>query len=198
MKRWVPLVIIFFVFLIACGEKADQPAPTEKVEEVKEEVKVDPKAEKLAKFAAELQETAKVGVEITWEKSEELAKTLLLVLPETTGDLAGMEWEISCSKNKDEGDMLFAANLNRKKGEETETGMWFHILYNPHLTKEDRDEYGTEVFEGFKATVSPNEHLWVLVNNMELRAVAEAEDFKNDAKIKAVLQGFNLKEIAKF
>ena len=195
MKRWVPLVIIFFVFLIGCGEKAEQQAPPK---EVKKEVKVDPKVEKLAKFGAELKETAKVGVEISWEKSEELAKTLLLVLPETTGDLAGMEWEMSCSKNKDEGDMLFTANLNRKKGEETETAMWFHILYNPHLTKEERDDYGTETFEGFKATVAEKAHLWVLVNNTEIRGVADAEDFKDDAKIKAVLQKFNFKEIEKF
>ena len=137
-------------------------------------------------------------MEVSWEKSEELAKKLLLVLPETTGDLAGMEWELSCSKNKDEGDMLFVANLNRKKGEETEMAMWFHIIYNPHLTQEERDDYGAETFEGFKATISPNQHLWVLVNNMELRGVAEAEDFKNDAKLQAVLKAFDLKEIAKF
>ena len=199
MKRWIPLVIVFlvFVFLSDCGEKAEQqkPAPPKAA---KKTVKVDPKAEKLAIFAKELKESANVGVEIPWEKSEELAKKLLLVLPETTGDLAGLEWELSCSKNKDEGDMLFTANLNRIKGEETEQAMWFHIIYNPHLSKEERDDYGSETFEGYKATVAADIHLWVLVNNMEIRGVADAEDFKNDAKIKAVLQKFNLKEIEKF
>ena len=149
------------------------------------------------KIAAELKETAKVGVEVSWEKSEELAKNLLLVLPETTGDLAGLEWELSCSKNTEEGDMLFTANLNRKKGEAVEQAMWFHILYNPHLTKEERDDYSTETFEGYKATTSENAHLWVLVNNTEIRGVAEAEDFKNDAKIQSVLKKFNFKEIEK-
>ena len=196
MKRLLPLVIVIvcLVFLNACGDKAGQQEPAK---EVTKEVKVDPKVEKLKKFAAELKETAKVGVEVSWEKSEELAKNLLLVLPETTGDLAGLEWELSCSKNTEEGDMLFTANLNRKKGEAVEQAMWFHILYNPHLTKEERDDYSTETFEGYKATTSENAHLWVLVNNTEIRGVAEAEDFKNDAKIQSVLKKFNFKEIEK-
>jgi hypothetical protein len=195
MKRWIPILIIFCLFLTACGEKAEQqkPTPAEKVEK-----KVDPRVEKLANFAKELKAAAQEGVEVSLEKLEELSKLLELVLPKTTGDLAGMEWDISCSKNTDEKDMLFAVNLNRKKGEEVEQAMWFHIIYNPHLTKEERDDYGTETFEGFKASIAENAHLWVLVNNMEIRAIADAEDFKNDAKIQSVVKKFDLKEIEKF
>ncbi len=198
MKRWIPVIIVLCVFLGACGEKADTPAPAPKAEKAEKAKPVDPRVEKLAAFAKELKAAVPMGVELEWEKSEALAKQLLLVLPKTTGDLAGLEWELSCSKNADEQEILFTANLNRKKGEETEQAMWFHILYNPHLTQEERDGYSEETFEGYKATTAENAHLWVLVNNMELRGVADAEDFKNDEKIKSVLKKFDLKEIAKF
>lgn len=196
MKRWIPLVLVIAlcVFISACGQGEQKPAET------KEEVKpapVDPRVEKLAQFGKELKEMAQAGVEVSWEKSEEVAKKLLLVLPETTGELAGMEWEVSLSKNTDEKDMLFSANLNRKKGEEKEQVMWFHIIYNPHLTQEERDNYSSEKFEGYPAMVSENQHLWLLVNNMEIRGIADAQDYQNDAKIKAVLKGFALKDIEK-
>lgn len=194
MKRWIPVVIMFCVFLTACGDKTQQPTPTP----TEKPKPVDPKAEKLAQFAKDLKATAVEGVELSMEKAEELAKVLLLVMPETTGDLEGYKWEVSCNKNADEKDMLFSVELNRKKGEEDEQAMWFHIIYNPHLTQEERDGYSSEMFEGYRATIAENQHLWVLVNNMEIRAVAEAEDFKNDAKIQAVIKKFNLKEIEKF
>lgn len=196
MKRWIPLVLVIAlcVFIIACGQGDQKPAETKETVKPKP---VDPRVEKLAQFGKELKATAQAGVEVTWEKSEEIAKKLFLVLPKTTGELAGMEWEVSFSKNTDEKDMLFSANLNRKKGEETEQVMWFHILYNPHLTQEERNDYSTEKFEGYPATVAENQHLWILVNNMEIRAVADSDDFKNDAKIQAVLKGFALKDIEK-
>ncbi|MCP4221218.1 MAG: hypothetical protein GY765_41715 [bacterium] len=196
MKKWILLLLVFSVFMVGCGEKAETPAPKpeKKVETPKPK---DPRTEKLEMLAKELKTNVKKDVEIPFEKLEEYAKLLLLVLPETTGDLAGYEWDVSCNKNTEDHDMLFAVNLNRKKGEESEQAMWFHIIYNAQMPKQERDEYGTESFEGYKATVSENAHLWVLVNNMEIRAVADAEDFKNDVKIQAVLKAFKLKDIEK-
>lgn len=200
MKKWSVLLIGFLFILAACGEKTKQEAPKKEVKKppVKEVKKVDPRVEKLAQFAKDLQANAKKGIEIPMEKCEELAQSLKLVLPPTTGELAGMEWtDLSCSKGKDEGDMLFTANLNRKSGDTSEQCMWFHILYNPHLSQEERDNYGDEDVGGFKASRSQNAHLWVLVNNMELRGVAESKDYQDDAKIRVVLENFALKDIAK-
>ncbi len=196
MKKWIPLLLVLCLLFVACGEKAETPKKEEPVKKAeKPEPKKDPRAEKLAKFGAVLKEKVKVGVEIPDEELTKLAELLRLVLPETTGDLAGFTWDVSCSKNKDENDMLFAVELNRMKGEEKEQAMWFHILYNAELPQNERDEYGTEVFEGYRATVAENAHIWILVNNMEIRAVADAEDFKNNDKIKAVLKAFKLKDI---
>ena len=40
-------------------------------------------------------------------------------------------------------------------------------------------------------------HYFILVGNMEIRLVADADEFKNDDKIKELLRAFKLEEIEK-
>ena len=69
--------------------------------------------------------------------------------------------------------------------------MWFHILYK----REKPEFYGSEDFEGYRGMGFEDKHYFILVGNMEIRAVADSEEFQNDKKIKSMLRAFKLKEI---
>lgn len=197
MKRLIPLAIILLVFFVACGKSTPEKTSEEAAKPAEPVQPVDPRVEKLAQLATELKAAAQEGVEVPDEKCQLMSDLLKLVLPEITQDLAGCEWDVSCSKNTEDKDILFTVYLNRTMEETKDQPMWFHIIYNPHMSAEDRENYGSDVCNGYKATISENAHLWVLVNNMEIRAIADTEDFKNDEKIKSVVSKFDFKEIEK-
>jgi len=199
MKKLIPIIILLFVISLACSTKKNGNTVTQdKVKEPeKKEAEVKKVEDPIEKLGKEMKEIAKAGVEPTQEKLDEINKAVSAMFPKTENDLNGYTWDISTSKNKDDKDIFIAADLNRKNGDKTEKAMWFHILYNPNLTKEERDNYGTYNFEGYKGTLNENAHLWILVNNTEIRAIAESEDFKNTQKLIDVLKKFNLKDIEK-
>ncbi len=193
MKLFSALMIIVMVCTTACKINNEQEeSKTDKAAQ-----QVDPKVKVLMQLAQNLKAAAQEGVEIADEKCEEMAESFKLVLPKTNGDLDGYQWEVSCSKGTQDKDLLFSTTLNRIREETIEGAMWFHIIYNPHLSVEDRDNYGSDTFDDHKAIVSKDAYLWVLINNIEIRAIAEAEDFKNDEKISSVVKKFDLEEIEK-
>ncbi len=191
MKGLIQLLIVLLMFTTACGKKTDQ----EKTEPAEALSQHDPRVEKLALLATELKSAAVEGFEISDEKSDELSNLFKMVLPETIQDLAGYEWELSCFKNAESKDLLFTVYLNRKIEGRSEQPMWFHIIYNPHMSAEDRENYGTDSFAGYKAIVSENAYIWLLVNNIEIRAIASSDDFKTNERIKSVMNRFLLNEI---
>jgi hypothetical protein len=151
----------------------------------------------LAQLAQGLQNGAKAGIELGDPQCEEMSSLLRMVLPELRGDLAGYSWEVSCNKETDDQDIFFSLELNKEMEGAIEQAMWFHIIYNPHMSVEERESYGSDVFDGYRASGAQDAHLWILVNNFEIRAVAEAADFKNSEKIAEILRAAKLKEMAK-
>ena len=197
MKKLIPIIILLFVFCVFCTKKDNNTNNVEKkdVEPKKEEVKkVEDPLEILSK---EMKSLAKEGVEIPEAKLEEIKKKVTAFFPKTEGDFAGFTWDISVSKNKDDKDIFFAADLYRKKDDGKEKVMWFHILYDSSKTKEEKDGYGDYNFEGYKGSVNEDSFLWILVNNVEIRANADIDDFKKTDKIKSVLKAFDLKSLEK-
>jgi len=200
--KYCIIALMILACLVACGKEAEKPKPGQAISQAQkaEPKQVDPMAQKLAALGKNLKDAAQEGVELSDEQIAELEELFQLVLPKAEGDLAGYTWEISCSKGTDDKDVFYGANLYRPKGEaeeaEQEKVMWFHIIYNPHMTQEEKDGYGTEDLDGYKGMGAKDEHFFVLVGNTEIRAVADSEDFKSDEKIKGVIRRFALKKIA--
>jgi len=151
----------------------------------------------LEKLSLKLKESAKVGVEVEDTTLNEIVAQLKPMFPSTENELEGYKWDISAYKNKDDSDVFISADLSKEMDGEEVRAMWFHILYDPSLSQDERENYGTETFEGYKASIAEDAHVWVLVNNVEIRAVADSEEFSKTDKIKSVVKSFNLKELEK-
>jgi hypothetical protein len=148
----------------------------------------------LDELAALLREGAKPG-QLSDEDKARIEEALLVVLPETTGGLAGLEWEVTYL-DMDEGD-FFSAELRRPDAEFGEKEMWFHILYRPDMPADERASYGMEDFEGYRGMGMEDTHYFILVGATEIRAVADSDEFKDDDRILGTLRAFKLDEIAR-
>ena len=148
-------------------------------------------------FSKILKYCSKRSLEIDQTKLDVIKTKFVEMFPKTEGDLKEYTWDISISKAKDDNCLFISADLYRNKGEEYERIMWFHIIYNPNLTEYEREKYGDD-FEGYKGSLNEDNHLWILVNNVEIRAIAESDDFMKTQKIKDVLKSFDLKSLEKY
>ena len=144
-----------------------------------------------AKLSAALKSAAKPG-KLDKRARAELETLIRTILPETAGDLAGYEWEVSYA-DLDENDFF---NLNLVKPG-AERAMWFHVFYAPDRPDKEKKSYGAEAFGKYRGMGAKDRHYFALIGNVEIRAVGSSKAFQNDAKIKRVLIAFKLDEIAK-
>ena len=184
MKRLIPLLIILLALSFACSTKKDNNSTNKDAQDTEVKKEVDP----LEALSKEMKDYSKEGLEVDQTKLDAIKTKLTDMFPKAEGDFKGYTWDISISKSKDDNYLFISANFQRKKGEEDERVMWFHILYNPNLTKDERDNYGSDNFEGYKGSLNEDNHFWILVNNVEIRAIAESEDFKKDTKNKRCIK----------
>ncbi len=169
------------ILLVSCG-KTD----TENTKPAAAKAPVDPVAE----LRAALQAAAPVG-SISEDQSSKLVKLFQEVLPE----ISGYDWVIDPLLSDEDDEVLISLELNKAGG--GDQAMWFHVIYVPNRPEEEKVDYGVEEdrFDGYQGMASENENLFIMVGNTEIRAVAESDDYKNDAKIRDVLRGFKLKLI---
>lgn len=155
-----------------------------------------PHSESVASDSQELSKLLKKGsaegVKLEKSEKEKLEKLLLTVLPDKNFIGEEREWKVVYHDTEKEGD-FFQVDLKEKNENSFDHLMWFHILYKPEKPK----FYGSEDFGDYRGMGMKDVHYFILVGNMEIRAVASAEDFKNDTMIKGVLKAFKLKEIEK-
>lgn len=131
------------------------------------------------------------GVKLKEDKKEKLEKLLLTVLPDKNFIGEEREWKVVYHDTEKKGD-FFQVDLKEKNEKSFDRLMWFHILYKLEKPK----FYGSEDFlDKYRGMGMDGVHYFILVGNMEIRAVASADDFKNDTMIKGVLKAFKLKEI---
>lgn len=128
------------------------------------------------------------------EEKAELEQLLRVVLPDEAAFGADKTWQVTYHDMKGEGSDFFAVKLTDADDAFTQY-FWFHIFYKN--TKPS--SYGTgEAFGAYPAMRMKDAHCFVLVGNVEIRAVASADEYKSDAAIDAMLSAFKLKEIERF
>ena len=120
------------------------------------------------------------------KKAEQLLK---LVLPDKNHIGEKKEWKV-IYHDTDQGD-FFQADLKKKGDTSFDKFMWFHILYKQETPK----FYGSEDFWGYRGMGMKDVHYFILAGNLEIRAVAVSDEYKNDKAIKDMLRAFKLKDI---
>lgn len=86
-----------------------------------------------------------------------------------------------------------------KKGKK-ERVLWFQV-FDQRNDKSTKDGYATATDKvgAYPAKVAKDSFVWILVNNIEIRLVADdkAKDFKNTDKLKKFLEAFDLAGLQK-
>jgi hypothetical protein len=124
-------------------------------------------------------------------EKEQLVEGLRLVLPGE--DYVGEDKQWQITYHDMEEDDFFQVDLTKKGDTSFDKFVWCHILY-----KQEKPEfYGSEEFEGYEGMGLKDKHYFILVGNMEIRLVADSDEFEDDKKIKDLLRAFKLSEIEK-
>ncbi len=126
------------------------------------------------------------------EKEKELVEHLLAtILPDEKYVGDDKEWKI-VYHDKDKG-AFFHVDLKKKGERSFDRFIWFHILY-----KQDKPKsYGNEDFGKYRGMGMKDVHYFILVGNVEIRAIAASDEYKKDKMIKGILKAFKLKDIEK-
>lgn len=148
-------------------------------------------AEDLTRLSHLLKKGSAAGIKLPDAEKKEVEQLLLNVLPDTNYIGKDKEWDITYHDMED-GD-FFQADIKNKGDKSFDKDIWFHILYK----QEKPSFYGSEDFEGYRGMGMKDAHYFILVGNVEIRAVASSEQYKSDSKIKNMLRAFKLKEIEK-
>lgn len=101
------------------------------------------------------------------------------------------EWRMQYNDGDDE-DIIFLTLADKDSGP-IDKLFWFHILYRA----EKPERYGSEDFGAYRGMGAKGAHYFIQVGRMEIRAVADADEFKDDVKIKEMLRAFRLDDIAR-
>lgn len=151
----------------------------------------EPMSSDLQELSRLLRKGATPNVKLEISEKKRVEELLVIILPgkETIGK--DKEWIVKYY-DLDEGD-FFQVDLKKKGDQSLERFIWFHILYK----LEKPNFYGSEDFEGYSGLGMKDAHYFILVGNVEIRAVADADEYKNDKKIKGMLKAFKLKQIEK-
>jgi len=131
------------------------------------------------------------GARLSKDEKEDIERLLIDVLPSQDRIGADKQWDVTYY-DADKGD-LFQVDLKKRGNTPNNRLMWFHILYLP----ERPETYGSEDFGEYRGMGAKDAHYFILVGHLEIRAVADAEEYRNDEKIKGMLKAFKLKEIEK-
>ncbi len=145
--------------------------------------------ESLSRLSHLLKKGGTAGVQLPSNEKKEIERLLVCILPDKDYIGENKEWAISYH-DMEEGD-FFQVDLKNKGDESFNKDMWFHILY----IQEKPSFYGNEDFEGYRGMGMKDVHYFILVGNVEIRAVASSQEYKNDNKIKEMLKAFKLKKI---
>lgn len=144
---------------------------------------------RLEELSKLLREGATEGVTLEENRREHLEQLLLNVLPDHNDIGDDKEWKV-VYHDMDEGD-FFQVDLKKKGDTSFDRFVWFHILYK----NETPEFYGSEDFGPYRGMGAEDVHYFILVGNIEIRAIADSDEYKSDEKIKGLLRAFKLKQI---
>ena len=117
----------------------------------------------------------------------QVEKILLSTFPSRNYIGTDKKWTIKYSHGR--GGPLCGAELI---GKDNEKLMFFHLVYKREWIK----RYGKEDFGKYRGKGYKNKQYFILVGNLEIRAVATSDEYKDESKIKDMLNAFKLSDIA--
>ncbi|HEV8632235.1 MAG TPA: hypothetical protein VGV61_18115 [Thermoanaerobaculia bacterium] len=132
--------------------------------------------------------------ELTVAERGEAERLLLPVLPKLDGALAGYRWRVAYDDLPD-GDFM-SVDLMQGEGEAAPRAMWFHLFWRGALPAAEQGAYLLRLGP-WPARGIEGHHLFVRLGDVELRAVAEAPEFRDAQRIREVLGRFDLAALAR-
>jgi hypothetical protein len=140
-----------------------------------------------------LRQGARPG-ELTTAERGEVERLLLAALPALTGPLAGYRWRVAYD-DLPEVDFV-SIDLMQGAGETAPRAVWFHLLWRGPLTAAERDAWVLRLGR-FPARGVEGHHLFVRLGGIELRAVAEAPEYRDPQRLRAVIERLDLDALAR-
>ena len=138
--------------------------------------------------------------ELTVDEREEVERLLVPILPATEGELEGHSWRVAYD-DLPAGDFVSIDLLRGEEPSDTATrAMWFHLFWRgaPEtvVTEAAEPASWSKQLGRWPARGVEGHHLFVRVGGVELRAVAEAEEFRDAERIRETVEAFDLDALA--
>jgi hypothetical protein len=133
--------------------------------------------------------------ELTVDEREEVERLLLPLLPATEGELAGHSWRVAYD-DLPAGDFVSLDLLAAPEPDDTAPrAMWFHLFWRGAPPAAEPASW-TKTLDRWPARGVEGHHLFVRVGRVELRAVAEADAFRDEARIRETVEAFDLEALS--
>jgi hypothetical protein len=140
-----------------------------------------------------LRQGARPG-ELTAEERAEAERLLLAMLPALSGPLAGYRWRVAYD-DLPQADFV-SVDLMQGDGEAAPRAMWFHLFWRGTLPASEQAAWALRLGR-WPARGVEGHHLFVRLGALELRAVADAPEYRDAGRMRSVLERFDLAAFAR-
>jgi hypothetical protein len=147
----------------------------------------------LSRLSTLLRKGAQPG-ELTAEERGEAERLLLAMLPALDGALAGYRWRVAYD-DLPKADFV-SIDLMQGDGDAAPRAMWFHLFWRGGLPATEQAAW-TSRLGRWPARGVEGHHLFVRLGGLELRAVADAPEYREATRIRGVLERFDLAALAR-
>jgi hypothetical protein len=150
-------------------------------------------ANPVARLSTLLRQGARPG-ELTAKERNEAERLLLAMLPALNGPLAGYRWRVAYD-DLPQADFV-SVDLMQGDGEAAPRAMWFHLFWRGAEPVGELGLWPLRLGRGPARGVEGH-HLFVRLGGLELRAVADAPEYRDAQRMRAVLDRFDLDAFAR-
>ncbi len=140
-----------------------------------------------------LRQGARPG-QLTAAERVEAERLVGRLLPPLTGPLAGFRWRVAYD-DLPEADFV-SIDLMEGDGENAPRAVWLHLLWRGALPAAERAAWALRLGR-WPARGVEGHHLFVRLGGVELRAVADAADYRDPQRLRAVLERFDLDALSR-
>jgi hypothetical protein len=165
------------LLVVGCRDRAAAPAP------------LDP----VARLSALMRQGTRPG-ELTADERAEAERLLERMLPALQGPLVGHRWRIAYV-DLPKADFV-SVDLMDGDGETAPRAMWFHVFWRGELQPREREAWPLRLGR-WPAQGLEGHHLFVRAGGLELRAVADAAEYRDAGRMRALLERFDLDRLAR-
>jgi hypothetical protein len=178
-RRWLALALAVALGAVgpACRDEAGREAGADPVQ----------------RLSQLLRRGAQPG-ELTVEERAEVERLLVPLLPPTEGALAGYRWRVAYD-DLPEADFV-SLDLLEGPGDTAPRALWCHLFWRGEAAAAERARFTRELGP-WPARGVDDHHLFVRVGTVELRAVADRDDFRSTERIEEVLEAFDLDALSR-